>query len=227
MIVAIHQPNFLPWLGFFNKLAKSDVFVLFDDVQLPRGKSYCHRVAIKQENEARWLSVPVLGKSQLITIKEAQMVRDQPWRTKHLKTIESAYKRAPYFNNYFNEIKKFYLSNTCSLVSFNKSLIHIIKKQLAIPTKVICSSELNLGLIKGTEHILKIVQALDGDIYLTGQGEGSCRYLDIEQFNKAGIEVTYQNYMHPVYNQIGQGFIPNLSIIDLLFNEGPRAKKFL
>lgn len=227
MIISIHQPNFIPWLGYFHKLVKSDYFVLFDDVQFPMGKSFCNRVAIKIGDESRWLTVPVKGKSQLASIKDILIAEDQPWRRKHLKTLQLAYEKTPYFDLYYEDIKNLYQHKTLYLVEFNKSFIQLIKEKLGSPTRIICSSELGLGNLTGTEHILAILKTLGGDKYLTGEGKGSRRYLDSNLFEEKGVNIIYQQFEHPVYQQRGDGFIPNLSILDLLFNHGPRAKEIL
>lgn len=227
MIVAIHQPNFLPWLGFFHKLKMSDVFVLFDDVQLPRGRSFCNRVAIRIGDESRWLTVPVLGKSKLPEIREVLIDEGQPWRRKHLQTLRAAYQKAPFFMPVFEALEDIYRSETPYLIDLNVSLIQLAINFMGIKTKLVKSSDLNIDYQNGGDHLLAIVKAIGANTYLTGEGQGSRRYVIEENFEKAGISVLYQNFKHPIYPQRGPGFIPNLSIIDLLFNEGLFAREVL
>ena len=127
MIVSIHQPNYIPWIGFFNKILSSDIYVVFDDVQFPRGKDYANRNQIKTNNSKIWLTVPVIGKSDLKPWNQIK-INKNGWVNKHLTSIESFYKKAPYFNEYYSEIKNIYLKDHNLLVDLTLDLIkHFIK----------------------------------------------------------------------------------------------------
>lgn len=224
--VAIHQPNYLPWLGYFNKMANCDVFVLLDDVQLLRGKSFTTRNKVKTPNGAQWLTVPIRGKGELGLIKDAMIVRDGTWQRKHWKTIQLAYKKAPYFDRYEMKISEIYNRPWENLCELNITLIKVIKNLMAIDTTLVLSSEMNIEA-RGAEKILSIIRELKAGKYITGEGKGSKRYIAEEEFKENSIELIYQQFKHPVYHQLWGDFIPNLSIIDLLFNEGERSLQIL
>ena len=230
MIVAIHQPNYLPWLGYFNKMAESDVFVLFDDVQLPvghgSGKGFVVRNRVKTANGVQWLTVPVKEKGELRLIKEALIVQDGKWQKKHWKTIQLSYKKAPYFDRYEAKFSQIYNASWENLGELNVTLIKLIKALMGINTMLILSSEMNIEA-RGAEKIISIVRELKADKYITGEGKGSKRYIAEEEFKKNNIELIYQQFKHPVYHQLWGDFVPNLSVIDLLFNEGEKSLEIL
>ena len=226
MIVSIHQPNYLPWLGFFHKMTESDVFVLFDDVQLVRGKSFVVRNRVKTANGVQWLTVPVKEKGELRLIKEALIVQDGKWQKKHWKTIQLSYKKAPYFDRYEAEFSQIYDTSWEKLSELNVTLIKLIKNLMGINTTLVLSSEMNIEA-RGAEKILSIIKELKANKYITGEGKGSRRYIIEEDFKNNNIELIYQGFKHPVYHQLWGDFVPNLSIIDLLFNEGDRSLQIL
>ncbi len=226
MIVAIHQPNYLPWLGYFNKMARSDVFVLFDDVQLVRGKSFATRNRVKTANDVQWLTVPVKEKGELVLIKDALIAQDGKWQKKHWRAIQLAYKKAPYFDRYEAKFSQIYDASWEKLNELNVTLIKLIKDLIGIKTTFILSSEMNIEA-KGAEKIISIVRELKADKYITGEGEGSKRYVAEEEFKKNNIELIYQHFEHPVYHQLWGDFVPDLSVIDLLFNEGEKSLEIL
>ncbi|HHV72528.1 MAG TPA: WbqC family protein [Clostridia bacterium] len=228
MIVSIHQPNFLPWLGYFHKIMKSDLFIFLDNVQLPRGKSFCHRTAYKAGEKRGWLTVPVLNKSKLVLIKEAKIANNQPWVRKHLGTIKSFYGKTPYFEKYYPDLQDIYGRNYERLIDLNVALINYVLSQLKVNTKLLFASEiLPRKNREGVDYLISLVKEVGGKIYLSGQGSGSKRYIDEKLFTAKGIRVKWQNFNHPVYRQTGTNFLPNLSIIDLLFNEGCSAQNIL
>lgn len=223
-VVAIHQPNFLPWQGYFHKLLSSDIFIFLDDVQFPRGKSFTSRVSIKSPAGPVWLTVPVKGKGDLSPIKDIIMAGTPPdWKKKHLKTIENCYARAPFFKEYFPMIKELYQTGEQGLANFNIRLITCLAQTLASSTDTVRASELAVDYGSPLDRLIKLVKRVGGTKYLTGSGRGSDRYLDEEAFRREGLEVLYQSFVQPAYPQLGGPFIPNLSVIDLLFNCGPVA----
>lgn len=226
MIVAVHQPNYLPWLGYFNKMARSDVFVLFDDVQLVRGKSFVTRNRVKTANGVQWLTVPVKEKGELKLIKDVLTVQDGKWQRKHWRTIQLSYKKTPYFDRYEAKFSQIYDASWEKLSELNITLIKLIKDLMGINTMLILSSEMTIEA-RGAEKIISIVRELKADKYITGEGEGSKRYIVEEEFKKSNIELIYQRFEHPTYHQLWGEFVPNLSIIDLLFNEGEKSLEIL
>jgi len=219
MIVAIHQPNFLPWIGYFYKMYKSDIFVFLDNVQFSKN-SYQNRVKIKTSQGAQWLTLPVFHKFGQLT-KDVRINNNEKWKEKHLKTIELNYKKAPYFNQIYNLLVKVYTNNKWELMTdFNIELITAICNFLDIKTKTIRASSLNTSG-SATELLIDIVKKVGGDIYLSGKG--GMKYQDENRFKEENITLIYTNFKHPVYPQLWGEFIEGLSIIDLLFNCGEES----
>lgn len=227
MKVAIHQPNFLPWIGYFHKMANCDTFVLFDNVQLPTGKSYITRNLIKTNNGAKWLTVPVANKGEAILIKDAKIAVDNRWQRKHIQSIKFAYQKAPFFNDYIKDIENVYSKEWTGISDFNIAFIKLINEFLGIKTKILLSSEITSDELGGLEKIFDILEKLGADTYFSGSGSGSKRYILPEDFKKRRIDLVFQDFVHPIYPQLGKGFISNLSIIDLLFNCGPDSLKIM
>jgi len=225
MIVSIHQPNFLPWLGFFHKVLCSDVFVLFDDVQFPRGRSYGSRTAIKTAAGKAWLTVPVLSKGERKLYSEIR-TPSTSWRRKTLRTIALSYRKAPYFQPCYSLLAEAYQVGGDSLCEFNIGLIQFVFKYLGLSTRVVRSSELGVEET-GEEKILSILQELKATKYISGTGEGSRRYVRKEDFQEVSIQLEWQEFAHPVYPQLYGEFVPGLSIVDLLFNCGPQSRAIL
>jgi len=228
--ISLHQPNFLPWLGFFDKMAKSDVFVIFDDVQFPRGKTYTSRTRIVN-GEPRWLTVPIKKKSRMLKINETEIDNTQAWAEKHWRAIEATYQKAPVWgkpNPYFKDIGPFfkvlYEIPEDSLLQLNMKFIIFIKNLFKIDTPIEYSSSVGNSELQGLDRIIDIVKSLGGDTYITGNGVGSQRYVEPERFAAEGIKLEYQKFKHPVYYQRGwDDFVPGASSIDALFNEGRKA----
>lgn len=226
MRVAIHQPNFMPWPGFFYKLLQSDIFVLFDTVQFPRGKSFCSRVKIKSPEGVKWLTVPVKGKGELLPIKDVQ-IAGRGWVQKHLGTLKASYSKAPYFNSCYPGVETIYRMAADSIADFNIQLINCLADALGAKTRVIRASLLDLNWRDTGTYILNLVKHLGGTVYVTGQGAGTLRHLDEQKFARAGIAVEMFNYVHPHYRQLWGDFVPGLSVIDILFNAGPQARDLI
>ena len=225
MIVSIHQPNYIPWIGFFNKILSSDVYVVFDDIQFPRGKDYANRNQIKTNNGKTWLTIPVIGKSDLKPWNQIG-INKNGWIDKHLVIIESFYTKSPYFKEYYSEIKNIYLKDHNLLIDLTLDLIRHFIKIFDKKTKIILSSDIKTDL-KGMDKILYILKYLQATKYISGDGDGSKRYIDENLFKENNIELIWQNYKHPTYNQQFGEFIPYMSILDLLFNEGPNSKNII
>jgi hypothetical protein len=225
MIVSIHQPNFLPWLGYFHKLAESDIHVILDNVQFEKN-SFINRNRLKIPSGWMWLTVPVLtkGKFGKNPINEVIIDSKSRWQEKMWKSIWLNYSRAPFFKLYFEPLGEILKTPHEKLVDLNLSLQHFLLKALSLEIKLIRASELKVEE-KKSDLVLAICEKLGATIYFSGSlGQG---YLEEDKFKDKGIKVIYQDYRHPVYHQLGGEFVSHLSIIDLLFNLGPESLDIL
>ncbi|RPJ79539.1 MAG: hypothetical protein EHM20_01090 [Alphaproteobacteria bacterium] len=226
LVVSIHQPNFLPWSGYFYKIAQSDVFVLLDNVQYSKN-SFINRNKIKTpQGKNLWLTVPLKsnGLSEIL-IKDVVIANQIEWKKKHLHTLEMSYKRASFFNQLYSDIEKVYNeSQWVDLCFFNVKLINLIIDKLNLNTQLLIASHLNVEG-KSTQLLVNIVRKLNGKVYLSGYG-GS-KYQEEDLFEKNDIKLQYYNFTHPVYPQLWGEFTSGLSIVDLLFNCGPESKDIL
>jgi len=224
MIVAIHQPEYLPWLGFFKKMMNVELFVFLDDVQF-RKKGWQNRNRIRINDGTTLLSIPVHTHSYP-KINEVTIDNEKNWSIRHKKSILYNYARAPYFGEIKDFIESIFEKKFQYLVDLNTEIIKFVMNELEIKSKIVFSSELEISK-KGSDRVLDICKAVDADHYITGTfwAESNLR---VEEFKKSNIDVEFQKFQHPIYKQIHGKFIPEMSIIDLLFNEGRKeAKKIL
>jgi hypothetical protein len=229
MKVAIHQPNFLPWLGYFNKISLVDTFVFFDDVQLERGKTYTQRTKILVGQSEKWITIPVINKSDLIFIKDAQVEPSFIWKRKILKTIEFNYINSQGFADVINIIYNGFKTNSKFLIDYNVPLIIEIAKYIGLKANFVLSSELVYpSAKKGKEKILGIIKCLEADYYISGMGEGSKRYVSEEELFSQGTKLIWQRFELPKYPQVKSDiFISGLSIVDLVFNCAKESINYL
>ena len=223
-VVAIHQPEYLPWLGFFKKMMNVELFVFLDDVQF-RKKGWQNRNRIRINDGTTLLSIPVHTHSYP-KINEVTIDNEKNWSMRHKKSILYNYARAPYFGEIKDFIESIFEKKFQYLVDLNTEIIKFIMNELEIKSKIVFSSELEISKT-GSDRVLDICKAVDADHYITGTfwAESNLR---VEEFKKSNIDVEFQKFQHPTYKQIHGEFIPEMSIIDLLFNEGRKeAKKIL
>ena len=222
-IVCIHQPDFAPWLGFFDRLAKCDTYVVLDTVQFLR-RGWHHRDLIKTPQGAQWITVPVHKKGRYHqAIRDVEIDYSSDWRDQHLKTLLANYKRAPHFSVIFPLIEDIYKKKYPLLIDLNMSIIHLVMDLFDIQTKIVLASDLNAAGAK-TDFLVNAVSALGGTGYLTG--EGSRDYLQEDAFESIGIQVNWQQFEHPMYQQLFDSFISRLSVFDYLFNCGTKSDIF-
>jgi hypothetical protein len=230
MKVAIHQPNFLPWIGYFNKIRQVDKFVFLDDVQFERGKTFTSRTKILVQGKEFWMTVPVNNKSALMNISDIQVDSSFIWKKKQLKTLMLSYKKAPFFDEVFSIIDLVYSQKSTFLIDYNIPLIENICTYLGFRIEFKRSSEIinqDKSAI-GMEKILDILLNTEATRYVSGSGVGSKRYINEPLLNKNGIELEWQNFEMMQYPRINNTeFISHLSIIDLLFNCGINSVKYL
>lgn len=219
--VAIHQPNFFPWLGYFDKISRSDVFIFLDDVQYQKtGGSWSNRVKVLINCEGRWLTAPVdrsFHGSRYIN--EMEFSSKENWRSKLIKSVASTYKRAPFFDEIYLVIGPLIQNPENNVAEYNIHAIKTLISALGYSTKsIIRSSDLRTES-SSTERLIELIMGTHGQTYLCGGGSGD--YQEDEAFDNAGIKLKYQNYLQPTYTQFGsQHFVAGLSIIDALMNLG-------
>lgn len=218
-IVAIHQPNFFPWLGYFEKIVKSDLFVFLDDVQFQqKGSCWGNRVKLLISGDPKWISVPIIRKSSLPKYNEIVFDEKQPWRLKMKKTLAANYPKTPFYSEVSELIEDILNQKTDNLTEFNIYAIKSILRFLDYGSmELIKSSELGITSTS-TQLLIDIVKNVDGNSYLAGGGAQG--YQEDELFKEQGVELIYQNYQHPRYQQNSNEFVPGLSIVDALMNLG-------
>lgn len=225
MLVAIMQPTYLPWIGFFGMMDKVEMFILLDSVQFDR-RSWQQRNQIKTPNGPGWLTVPVLSRgrrNQLI--KDVVTDASRYFAKKHKKTIEANYKKSPFFDMYASNLFSIFDKKHERLVALNLELIEFLKGALGIETPLRLSSELGHAGRK-VSALVDLCVKVEANEYLSPPG--SRNYLDkSEDFEKHGIPISYFHYKHPTYRQRFGDFLPYMSVIDLLFNEGSDSRSII
>jgi len=224
-IVAIHQPNYLPWLGFFHKMSAADIFVFLDTVQFSKN-SFQNRNKIRTSQGWQWLTVPILAKGRTGQLtKDVRANLRVNWQEKHWHSIQQNYGRASYFRVHRGFLEDAYLGNEWQLlVDVSMHFIKYMAHSLGITCETIRSSSLGVTGT-GTDHLLDICLAVGGDVYLSGPS-GSA-YLDLERFSQAGVGVRFHAYHHPSYAQCFEPFLPQMCAIDLLLNHGSSSGRVL
>ena len=223
MILSIHQPQYLPWLGYFEKIDRSDIFVFLDNVQFKKNE-WQNRNRIKTATGIQWLTVPIIHKfpQKIVDVKINNTV---PWERKHLNAFSTNYSKAPFYDEHIPFFQEIFSREWERLVDINIYAIEYISKALGLGDKhFVKASEFDLKE-GNTERLVDICKKMGGDVYLSGKD--GAKYLDISLFEKENIEVIFQNYQHPRYSQLYFEFEPHLSTIDLLFNCGPESLTIL
>lgn len=223
MLCAIHQPNFFPWLGYFDKIRRSEIFVLLDDVQYPKSGSgsgsWVNRVKIDIQNTARWVGCPLKHQHGSYTIRQAQIDETQPWRKKLLRTLEMNYKKAPAYAEAMSVLEPLITFPTDNLAEFNVHAIRSLAGYLGLPSRFVCQSELGVSG-HATDLLIAITKEVGADAYLCGGGAAG--YQEDAQFSENKVKLVYQNYVPEPYGP-PKRFKPGLSIIDfLMYGSDPR-----
>ena len=221
MRITIHQPEHIPWLGFFHKINMADVFAVLDNVQYRR-RYFQNRNKIRTKNGWQWVSVPLEKEDRdELLIKDAVIFNnDSKWGKKNIESIYHNYCKAPYFKYGWDEFKDIYSKEYLYLSDMNLALLRFIFEKLGIKREIQFASTLNVSGDKG-DLILNICKALNAKTYISGiSGK---EYLDLKLFHDAGINVIFQEFHHPIYKQLHEPFIPCMSVIDLLFNYGDKS----
>ena len=222
--IGILQPSYLPWIGFFEQLKRSDIFVIYDDVQFEKN-SWRNRNRIKTPQGVQWLTVPVLTKGggfQLI--KDTKINNNSNWQKKHIKSITQNYNKANCFKDYSSSLFSILSEKWEYLIDLNIALINYINTILNIKTPIILSSSLKSKGSK-TERLIKIINELQGNCFY--EGASGKNYLDELLFKKNNIDLKYQHFLPESYNQLYGDFISHLSIIDLILNVGEKSYLYI
>lgn len=227
MIAAIHQPQYLPWIGYFDKIRRADVFIFLDNVQFKKNE-WQNRNRLLTPQGAQWITVPVLhdfGQK----INETKINHQVHWKKKHLATFEANYGRAKHYDWVMGKLHPVYESEWSNLAEVNIAAVHILMGLLGIPTKTFVASEYPTSDEK-TMRLIDLCKQFHADTYLSGM-DGS-KYMDVEKFRQNNIAIVTQTYVHPVYPQFrgefkNQSFVSHLSVFDLLCNCGPQSLEIL
>lgn len=226
MIVSIMQPCYLPWLGYFDRLARSDLHIVLDHVQIGNGSdNFANRNRIRTATGSAWLTVPVLTRGQ--AQPELNVVRidsSRPWQRKHWNSLRSAYGGSRYFRTYAPRLEPLYQRPYETLAEVVTLSTDVLRTAIGIDTPTVRSSAMGVQSRKA-QLILDLCVSVGATAYLSGPlGRG---YLDSDAFDRAGVELRFHDYRHPVYTQAFPGFLPQMSVVDLLFNHGPETLPIL
>jgi hypothetical protein len=217
MLVGIHQLHYLPWLRYFDKVARSDVFIALDTVQFNKN-GWQNRNRIKTPQGAGLLTVPVLAKFGQ-RLDQVRINNAVPWRKKHWRSIEQNYGRAPFFGEFAAVLSSTYSRKWDDLNDINQHLLALFVEWLGLDTRIVYASELNVPG-EATERLVNLVKSAGGTRYYSGAYAVE-QYLDVSLLDKAGIGLELQTWQAPEYPQLHGEFVPDLSVLDLLMNCGP------
>lgn len=221
MRVTIHQPEHMPWLGFFHKINMADVYVVLDNVQYRR-RYFQNRNKIRTKQGWQWATVPLEKENRAeLLIKDVKIFReDLKWKHKNLEKIYHNYCKAKYFTYFWGAFEAIYNRDFSHLRNLNLQLLNFFFEKLGIKIEICFVSDMNVSG-KREDLILNICKAIGAKTYMSGiSGK---EYLDLQAFSDNGINVIIQQFHHPIYEQLYEPFLPCMSIIDLLFNHGDRS----
>lgn len=225
MRAVILQPGYLPWIGYFEQMNRAEIFVHATNLQYTR-QDWRSRNRIKTRKGWQWLTVPVKSKGQYyVPINEIRINNDIPWAKGHMNLLRENYREAPYFSDYVPFFEDTYTRRWDLLVDLDIHIINYLRDVLGINVRTVDIVDLDLGEEDRNTRIIKTCQRLGAATYLSGTAARD--YIKPELFEEAKINLEFQDYVHPVYPQLHGPFIPYMSVIDLLFNCGPRSLTIL
>lgn len=224
-IVTIHQPNYLPWIGFFSKIKQSDCLILGDTYALG-GQSVFNRNKIRTKQGWSYLTIPLGRKTEGMKICDIPFPDNKNWQKAHWKLIHDNYIKSEYFNLYKEDLAEIYQRDFQKICQFNEKIIQFLLKYLNIEVEVVKASELDIDpKLEKTDLMIALLEGVGSGIYLSGPS--GRKYLEREKFNQHNIDLVFFEFQHPRYKQRFPGFEPDLSAIDLLFNTGPQASEII
>ncbi len=220
MIFSIHQPSYFPWLGLLHKIASSDVFIVLDDVQLSDSAFQHRNLFLTNDGKAKYLSIPFVKDKYLETKFKDLLIADESWASKHSNFLINNYKKHKFFDCIYPLIQPIFLKKTNFLFDIVMESIDLSMRCFEIKTKVLMQSQLNYDTnSKKSDLVLSLLKTVNASNYLSGRGAEA--YQNRLSFDKAGIKLFYQNFLHPIYQQKNsKQFVSGLSCLDLLFNLG-------
>lgn len=229
MKIAIHQPHYFPWIGYFDKIAKADKFILLDQVQFEKSSSMVRNRVLSDAGEIKYITISADTKNFLereyrdIAVKDASV-----WKTRQRNALRSYYRNADFADEILNLLNTFWKNDFLTLCEWTCESIRLICELFDIQTERIYQSRLPYREdIKRSDLVLYICQAVQADCYFSGRG-GSIKYLDLEKFKASGMDVEFQDFQSPIYKQCSsEAFVPGISILDMLFNCGIKEAKRL
>lgn len=219
MIAAIHQPQHMPWLGYFDKMDRCDVFVFLDNIQYKKNE-YQNRNRIKTSQGWQWLTVPVHYRFSQ-KINEVLIDNSVDWQKKHLHALQTNYGKSRYFERYIGLFREFYRQKQHRLSKVNIDSVMLLKEMLGIKSEVVTASEMDGLRDEPNLRLIDICKRLGADTYLAGR-DGKI-YMNLGMFKDAGITVIFQEFKHPAYTQLFNKFEYFMSAIDLIFNCGEES----
>ena len=225
MILSANQPYFAPFPGFFYKAWMSDLFVLLDDVQFPQGTTWISRNRFKSHQGTLWMTVPVWKKGLgLQKISEVRICHEGRWAKKHIESLKTAYKKAPYLPEHLEFLEELFSEKKENLLDLNLAVIRYLMRVLTVKTRLVLLSELNVAS-SGNRRLVDLCTKL-GASQFVAQAPAK-KFLDETSFQEEGIAITYVNPPIPIYPQLWGDFIAHLSAFDLVLNCGPKAHDIL
>lgn len=220
--IVISQPMFLPWIGIFEQLNLCDIFVHYDDVQFPQGRSFINRVQIKTKDGIKWLTVPIDKKKSGKYINSTHISYNENWKIKHLNLIYQNYSKAKYIDTLMSLLDTIYNEKFETISDLNIHSFSVISKYLELEKEIYKSSKLNINS-SSSQRLLNICKSFNCNEYITGLG--ALNYINYELFEKNNVKINYMDYKKTPYTQLHSDFTPFVSIIDLIANKGNFSKE--
>lgn len=224
MIVTIMQPAYLPWLGYFHRIALSDLFIILDHVQIDRNSKtgFAHRNKVRTRHGWCWLTVPLATKGKYgdLALNRVEIAGDQGWAEKHWATLRHNYGKAPFFGAHAAAVEAWYRRSWERLADLARETLRDQMEALGLRVPVRFSSEMDVSSSKD-DLILELCQQVGATTYISGPFGRD--YLRPEVFDRAGIRLAFHDYVHPTYKQAHPGFEPYMAALDLLLNHGPES----
>ena len=222
MKTAIHQPHYFPWIGYFDKMAKADTFVILDQVQFEKGSQMIRNRVLDGNGEIKYITISGETKDFLNREYRELLTKDIPaWTARQMNALQNYYRKAKYKDEILPVLEKFFCADYTTICQWTCGSMKLVKALLEIPTPLLYQSEIDYDREnKRSDLVYAICNAVGADTYFSGRG-GSMTYLDREKFAENGVNIVFQNFSHPIYCQCNTSeFVPGVSILDMLFNCG-------